>query len=42
MAADSEAVTRQSQTGYKRFCRLVGLSTLGVVAALGLMGLFLL
>lgn len=42
MAADTETVTRQSQEGYKRFCWLVGGSTLATVLVLGLMALFLL
>ena len=41
MAADTETVTRQSRQGYKGFCRLIGISTLAVVVALGLMALFL-
>jgi hypothetical protein len=42
MAADTEAVTRQSRSGYKRFCRFFGLSTAFIVVALLLMALFLL
>ena len=42
MATTTDAVTRQSRAGYKRFCLFFGLSTVAVVIALALMGLFLL
>jgi hypothetical protein len=42
MAADTNAVTRQSQSGYKGFCLFFGLSTAAIVVALLLMALFLL
>ncbi len=42
MATTTETVTRQSQAGYKGFCRLLGFSTAGVVIGLLLMALFLL
>jgi hypothetical protein len=41
MAADTDTVTRQSQSGYKGFCRFFGLSTAAVIVALLLMALFL-
>ena len=42
MAADTEAVIRQSQSGYKGFCRLFTFGTAFVVVALILMAIFLL
>lgn len=41
MASNPDAVTRQAQEGYKGFCRLVGISTVAIVATLALMALFL-
>ena len=40
--SSNDAVTQQSQAGYKVFCKFFGLSTVAVIVALGLMGLFLL
>lgn len=40
--SDHDAVTQQTQAGYKVFCKLFTLSTIAVIVALGLMGLFLL
>ncbi|MDA1326401.1 MAG: aa3-type cytochrome c oxidase subunit IV [Proteobacteria bacterium] len=42
MATDNDAVTRQSQAVYKSFCRFFTLSTVAVLALLGLMAIFLL
>ena len=41
MAADTEAVTRQSRDGYRTFCRVLGYSTAAVLIVLAGMGLFL-
>lgn len=40
--SDHDAVTQQAQAGYKVFCKYFTLSTLAVIASLGLMGIFLL
>jgi hypothetical protein len=37
-----DTVTQQSQAGYKAFCKFFTLSTVAVIVALALMGLFLL
>ena len=42
MATEIDTVTRQSQGVYKGFCRFFALSTLAVLAVLGLMAIFLL
>ena len=42
MAADTEAVLHQSQSGYKSFCRVFFFATAFVVVALILMAIFLL
>lgn len=42
MATNADAVTEQSKTVYKFFCRFITLSTLGVLALLALMAIFLL
>ena len=42
MAADTNAVARQSQEGYKGFCRFFTLGTAFVVVSLILMAIFLL
>jgi hypothetical protein len=41
MAIDADAVTQQSKTTYKLFCRLIIAATLTVLAILGLMAIFL-
>lgn len=41
MAADTETVIRQSRESYRRFCRLLGTSTVAILVVLALMGLFL-
>lgn len=42
MAADNNTVTEQSQATYKLFCKFFTISTIVVLAILGLMALFLL
>ena len=40
--SDHDAVTQQTQAGYKAFCKFFTLSTVAVFVALGLMAIFLL
>ncbi len=42
MATDTDAVTQQSQAGYKSFCRIISTATVAVLVLLVLMAIFLL
>jgi hypothetical protein len=42
MATDADAVIQQSKGTYKSFCRFSALATIGVLALLALMAVFLL